>query len=57
LKEGNLPEDSRKSQEVVTLALSDGVLYHVNPKTGELPQIVVPTSLQQQIMEDTMEVF
>ena len=56
LKEGNLPEDSKEAQEVIALAqqftMLDGVLCRMNPKQGEFPQIVVPASLKQQIMED-----
>ena len=56
LKEGKLPEDSQKAQEVVTLAqqftILDGMLYRMNPKQGELPQIAVPASLKQQVMEE-----
>ena len=55
LKENSLPEDNQKAQEVVTLAqqftMSDEVLYRTSQKQGELPQIVVPASLKQQIME------
>ena len=55
-KEYSLPEDNQRVQEVVTLAqqftMSDGVLYRTSQKQGELPQIVVPTSLKQQIMEE-----
>ena len=32
--------------------MSDGVLYRTSQKQGELPKIVVPTSLKQQIMEE-----
>lgn len=56
LKEGNLPEDSKEAQEVIALAqqftILDGVLCGMNPEQGELPQIIVPASLKQQIMEE-----
>ena len=56
MKEGNLPEDSKEAQEVIALAqqftMLDGILCRMNPKQGELPQIVVPASLKQQIMEE-----
>ena len=56
LKENSLPGDNQKAQEVVTLAqqftMSDEVLYRTSQKQGELPQIVVPASLKQQIMEE-----
>lgn len=31
----------------------DDILYQESPKLGELPQIVVPVSLKQLIMEET----
>ena len=56
LKEGNLPEDSKEAQEVIALAqqstILDGVLCRMSPTQGELPQIVVPASLKQQIMAE-----
>ena len=52
----SLAEHYQRAQEVVTLAqqftMSDGVLYWTSQKQGELPLIVVPPSLKQQIMEE-----
>ena len=56
LRDGTLPENGKQAQEVITLSqqftISDGLLYRLNPKRGELPQIVVPSSLRQQLMDE-----
>ena len=56
LRDGILPENEQQAQEVISLAqqftISDGILYHLNVRQGELPQIVVPSSLNQQLMEE-----
>ena len=50
LKESNLPEYRKKAQEVIALAqqfrILDGVLCRMNPKQGELPQIVMSAYLK-----------
>ena len=44
LRDGVLPENGQQAQEVITLAqrftMSDNILYCLNSKQGELPQIL-----------------
>jgi len=41
LRDGILPENEQQAQEVIPLAqqftISDGILYHLNVRKGELP--------------------
>ena len=56
LKDGRLPENEQQAQEIITLSkqftILDEILYRENSKGGELPQIVIPASLKQQMMEE-----
>ena len=52
-----LKDGGQQAQEMISLAkqftILDEILYRESPKRGELPQIVVPASLKQLIMEET----
>ena len=54
LKDGKLPKNGQQVQEIIALSkqftILDEILYRKNSKHGELPQIVVPASLKQQVM-------
>ena len=56
LKDGRLPVNEQQAQEIITLSkqftILDEILYRENSKGGELPQILVPASLKQQMMEE-----
>ena len=56
LKGGKLPENGQQAQEIIVLSkqftIFDEMLYRENSKCGDLPQIVVPASLKQQMMEE-----
>ena len=56
LERGVLPEDQTRARKLAlqrdSYAIVDGVLYHLDSKRGHQKQVVVPSHLQRQIMEE-----